>query len=49
MLLVICLWWIGIQLSAPTWFYVLLGISASVKLILYGANMYNKGKKAGVD
>ena len=47
MLLVICLWWIGIQLSAPTWFYVLLGISAFVKLISYGIDMYNKGEKAG--
>ena len=27
-LVIICLWWIGTQLSAPTWFYVFLGISA---------------------
>ena len=47
MLVIICLWWIGYQLSAPTWFYVLLGISAFVKLISYGVDMYNKGKKSG--
>ena len=47
MLAIIFLWWIGIQLSAPTWFYVLLGISAFAKLISYGIDMYNKGKKAG--
>lgn len=25
MLVIICLWWVGIQLSAPTWFYPILG------------------------
>ena len=33
--------------SAPTWFYAILGISAFVKLISYGVDMYNKGKKSG--
>lgn len=47
MLLVICLWWIGIQLSAPTWFYVLLGINIFLKIMSFGIDMYNKGKKAG--
>ena len=47
MLVIICLWWVGIQLSAPTWFYVLLGISAFAKLISYGIDMYNKGKSCG--
>ena len=47
MLVIICLLLVGIQLSAPTWFYVLLGISAFVKLISYGVDMYNKWKKSG--
>ena len=47
MLVIICLWYIGIQLSVSTWFYVLLGIIAFAKLISYGIDMYNKGKKSG--
>lgn len=46
MLTIFCIWWIGSQLSAPTWFYVFLGTSAFIKLISYGINMYNKGKRS---
>lgn len=45
MLIIICLWWIGMQLCAPTWYYVLLGISAVVKILSYGIDMYKKGAK----
>ena len=47
MLAIICLWWIGYQLSAPTWFYVLLGINIFLKIMSFGINMYNKGKSCG--
>lgn len=45
MLAIICLWWVGIQLGAPSWFYMLLGISIFIKIISYGIDMYNKGKE----
>lgn len=45
MLSLICLWWIGVQLSAPTWFFVLLGIGFFIDMIDFGTKMYNKGKK----
>ena len=47
MLAIICLWWIGHQLSAPTWFYVLLGINIFLKIMSFGIDMYNKGKSCG--
>lgn len=46
MLIIICLWWIGIQLYAPTWYYALLGICAAVKILSYGIDMYKKGEKS---
>ena len=45
MLAIICLWWVGIQLSAPSWFYILLAISIVIKIFSYGIDMYNKGKE----
>lgn len=45
MFIIICMWWVGIQLSAPLWFYILLGISLFIKIFSYGIDMYNKGKE----
>lgn len=46
MLTIFCIWWIGTQLQAPAWFYVALAISAFIKLISYGIDMYKKGKES---
>lgn len=42
----ICLYWIGLTLSAPTWYFVLIGIGLFCRLISYGMEMYKKGKDA---
>ena len=33
MMTVICLWWIGCQLSAPVWYYILLGVGIVFRLL----------------
>lgn len=45
MLAIICLWWIGIQLSAPVWFYAILAISAISRMISFGMKMFQLGKE----
>lgn len=39
MFIIACLIWIGITLSAPTWFYILLGIAGVFKLISLGISL----------
>lgn len=36
MLLAACIFWLGVRMSAPVWFYVLLGIFTLVKVFAYG-------------
>lgn len=43
MITLICLWWIGCQLSAPTWYYVLLGVGFILQIINFGLRMYKLG------
>jgi hypothetical protein len=45
MLIIPCLIWIGNALEAPAWYYALLIITLVIKIISYGLDMYNKGKK----
>lgn len=43
MITYICLAWLGFKLSAPTWYFVLLGVGFLIKLIKYGIEMYKAG------
>lgn len=43
MISVICLWWIGIKLAAPGWYYALLVIASLVHIFDYGLKMFEKG------
>lgn len=36
MLLAACVFWLGIRMSAPAWFYVLLGIYTLIKVYVFG-------------
>lgn len=45
MITYICLTWLGFKLSAPTWYFVLLGVGSFIKLIKYGVEMYKAGSK----
>ena len=45
MISVICLWWIGIKLAAPGWYYALLIIAVLIHFFKFGLDMY----KAGAD
>lgn len=39
----ILLFWIGLQLSAPTWFWWLIGIKFAIEIIQFGVKMYKAG------
>lgn len=41
----ICLYWIGLQLNAPTWYFWVLGISAFLTILNFGFKMYKIGGK----
>lgn len=45
MITAILLFWIGIQLNAPTWYYVLVSIGIFFRLISFGIDMYKAGKE----
>lgn len=45
MVSIICLWWLGLKLCAPTWYFCLLGISASLYIIRFGVALYKAGQK----
>lgn len=36
--------WIGIQLNAPAWFYVLCGVMFIAEMVRYGKSLYEKGR-----
>ena len=44
MFIVICLFWIGMQLNAPVWYYILAGFAFFMQIISFGLKMFNKGK-----
>lgn len=44
MLSAICLMWIGLQLNAPAWYYVILVIVFIISFINFGRGMYKAGK-----
>ena len=46
MISLICLWWIGCQLSAPTWYYTLLGFGLVIKLLDLGIKLGKSSKKS---
>ena len=41
----ILLWWCGLRLAAPVWYFVLLTLSIAVKVAKYGLDMYRIGAK----
>lgn len=43
MLFKIVAFWILVQLSAPTWTFVFVGISLAADIIRFGHEMYKKG------
>lgn len=43
MLTNILLVWIGMQLKAPTWYYILVGVKFSIKLIRFVVAIYEAG------
>ena len=45
MISLICLIWIGLRLSAPTWYYALLGFGLVIKLIDLGIKLGESSKK----
>ena len=45
MITCICLIWIGMQLSAPVWYYTLLGVAMLLSIINFGIKMYKAGSK----
>ncbi len=40
---ILLLWYIGLRLSVPTWYFVTLGISFVCKIISFGFQMYKLG------
>ena len=44
MLIDICLVWIGMQLNAPVWYYLLIGVRLFFNMTSFGLKMFNKGK-----
>lgn len=45
MITCICLIWVGLRLSAPTWYYALLGFGLVVNLINLGIKLGESSKK----
>lgn len=45
MISIICLWWVGCQLSAPGWYFMILAIGVICKFLSYGINMFEKGRE----
>ena len=46
MLVVVCLWWIGMQLQAPNWYFWSLGITVFVKVLNFLMDIYKLGKES---
>lgn len=47
MITVILLFWIGVKLAAPNWYFFLLGLKIVWGILTYGANEYGRGKDKG--
>ena len=45
MITAILLIWIGAQLNAPTWYYVLVSIGIFFRIMQISIDMYKKGKE----
>ena len=43
---IICLWYVGMQLSAPSWYYGILTVNAVIRVISLLMNVYKKGSEA---
>ena len=41
----VLLWYIGVRLSAPTWYFVVTGIGFACKVFGFGMDMYKAGAK----
>ena len=41
----ILLFWIGLQLNAPTWFWWLLGVKFVIEFFGFGIKMFKAGSK----
>ena len=39
MVIIFCLFWIGLKLSAPIWYFVLLGLVSLIHCIKFGMHM----------
>lgn len=39
------LWYIGVNLAAPTWYFVITGVGFVFKLFSFGLSMYKAGAK----
>jgi hypothetical protein len=39
-------WYLGVRLSAPTWYFALLGIRIFFGVIKFGVDMYKAGAKS---
>lgn len=39
------LWYLGVYLNVPTWYYAVLGFGFACKIISYGLQMYKEGRK----
>lgn len=47
MLHLVLLFWVGLQLNAPVWYWVLLGALALFAIIQFGWKLYKKGLENG--
>lgn len=39
---VVCLWYLGTQVGAPAWYFVLLAVSVACRLVEFGINIAKK-------
>lgn len=46
MLGIICLWWVGIRLTAPAWYFWLLGIAGVLAFAKFAVSVFNAGKES---
>ena len=47
MFYLILLFWVGLQLNAPVWYWVLLGALALLASVQFGWKLYKKGLEKG--
>lgn len=40
----ILLFWVGLQMTAPTWYWWVLGIGMFINVLSFGLNMYKSGR-----